>query len=646
MCGIFFSASKRQLTRPECLGTLGSRDASGFVLELSSTEVAEIIENDLNQDTILSPQDAQKVQNLEKLRKLQEKLSKSKNKDDVQLEIDMLNHHIEEPVKTSKSLVDKIIPKVVARGPDYVQYREFTESETNFQLLSSVLSLRQPFSKQPEIGSDFILQFNGELYNDGCMECNDVDYVMAEIKTAFASLSRESAILHVLSQLNGEFAFVLLDLAEKKIYFGKDYVGKRSLLYRLEPDAITIASVLPDKENGGLTECVSNQIHVVNYEDFKLRTIPYQNVWSTNESNQRISIASLSAIARSAETSLQARVNTLHHYLSRACEVRQNTIHPLSGSGEVELGVLFSGGLDCTVLAHLIATNYVNKQKSAVIDLMTVGFENPRTGMSPDESPDRQLSVRSWIELSRKFSGSCVKFRLVQIDVGYVEWLSNKARVLDLIYPCSTVMDLSIAIAFYFASKAKDCTAMELDESVKGDNFQIEDCVKIENYTSVAKVLFSGLGADELFGGYSRHENIFHSVLEGQTCDSQYEELADSLVHDILIIYERNLGRDDRAVSSWGKELRYPYLDNGVINFALNEVEPQLKMNFEWHNQITKKGEKRVKVFSRKYILRQLAHNLGLPLAAEEIKRAIQFGAKSAKMEIGQSKTRGTEKLL
>lgn len=93
---------------------------------------------------------------------------------------------------------------------------------------------------------------------------------------------------------------------------------------------------------------------------------------------------------------------------------------------------------------------------------------------------------------------------------------------------------------------------------------------RIEGYESNAKVLFSGLGADELFAGYSRHEAIFNS--NGGTHDNDdelYQELQESLNYDITIIHERNLSRDDRVVSCWGKELRYPYLDEGFINWVV-----------------------------------------------------------------------------
>ncbi|GMF98956.1 unnamed protein product [[Candida] boidinii] len=52
-------------------------------------------------------------------------------------------------------------------------------------------------------------------------------------------------------------------------------------------------------------------------------------------------------------------------------------------------------------------------------------------------------------------------------------------------------------------------------------------------------------------------------------------------------------------------------------------------------------------VITRKYALRLLAGNeyIGLDWIVDEPKRAVQFGAKSAKMEVGSSKMKGTDKI-
>ena len=56
------------------------------------------------------------------------------------------------------------------------------------------------------------------------------------------------------------------------------------------------------------------------------------------------------------------------------------------------------------------------------------------------------------------------------------------------------------------------------------------------------------------------------------------------------------------------------------------------------------RGKKEIEVEAAKKILRLVAWNLGMPGAAMERKRAIQFGARTAKMTAG--KTKGTWPLV
>lgn len=660
MCGIFFTSSRRDLERPSCLENISGTVTSGdFVLECGELDIEPILSHYVADQTRLTQQDQSKLNNVSKLQQLQQRLNEAKNArkpdmvEQLELQLALLTPEVNNgEKKDNPPLIDRVIPEILARGPNYAEYREANIGPAKLQLFSSVLSLRQPFTKQPIVKTNYILQFNGELYNDECQEINDTQFISQQLDVAFESCSlRQEAIISTISQLNGEFAFVLTDLAANKVYFGKDYVGKRSLLYSIQDDGIVISSVLPDFEN--VIECKSDSIHCFDLASAELVKFPYQDLWRHKDIDHKVSFNPIVAEGPTSNEKIDIRVQQLYKILKNAALSRQSTIHPLHPTRDhLELGILFSGGLDCTVLAGIIARNYIEAAKPAVIDLLTVGFENPRTGLGARDSPDRKLSERSWFELSKVFCNTSVKFRLVQVDVRYSEWLSHKKRVLDLISPRATEMDLSIAIAFYFACRAQNCEAWEVDTDISSTSWSefsgsISTFTKtIPNYTSDAKVLFLGLGADELFGGYSRHEGIFNDL--DQSADSsvkteRYNHLSASLISDIQIIYERNLGRDDRAMASWGKELRYPFLDNNVILFVVSEIEPDLKIRFDWQTVKTKKGEKTVKVFVRKYILRCLARDLGLSMAADEVKRAIQFGAKSAKLEVGKSKVKGTD---
>lgn len=83
----------------------------------------------------------------------------------------------------------------------------------------------------------------------------------------------------------------------------------------------------------------------------------------------------------------------------------------------------------------------------------------------------------------------------------------------------------------------------------------------------------------------------------------------------------RNLGRDDRIVSSHGKETRHPFLSLNVVSF-LTQLPVHMKLDPRVE---TGKGDKS--------LLRLLVRKLGLVEASSRKKRAMQFGSHSARMD-------------
>lgn len=127
-----------------------------------------------------------------------------------------------------------------------------------------------------------------------------------------------------------------------------------------------------------------------------------------------------------------------------------------------------------------------------------------------------------------------------------------------------------------------------------------------------AKVLFSGLGADELMGGYKgRHRTIFRK--EGE------QGILLEMDKDLSRLWSRNFGRDDRVVSDSGRELRHPFLDEDVIGFVATLPLSKYVCDLSKPDGV---GDKQ--------LLRRAAKLLGLSdEAAARSKRAIQFGSRS-----------------
>lgn len=617
MCGILSLISPSFISHPVCLenctGEWECKDLS-------------VIRAIYHQELELSQSDKRKLDNQDRLKDLHNELIRLGNniKVDKLKEIELVKAQIEEivgddsqEVEAPEKSIDQfnhLIPQITSRGPDYIKYQQFVHSELNFQMFSSILSLRQPFTAQPIAKGQFVLQFNGEIYETDCEFSNDTEFLINQIF--------EKGI-EVLELINGEFAFVLLDKVKNVVYFGRDKIGKRSLCYRFDRDLMISSVPLP-----GYIECEGHSLYKFDLELLDVEKISYDN-----------GLQSL----KMGEIDVSCKVLEIYQKLKQSTFIRQETIFPLN-STEANLAVLFSGGIDCTIIAALLMENFIELNQLFKIDLLTVGFDNPRTGLEASKSPDRELGLKSWFNLCKKFPQ--LDIRLIEINIDYESWLLHKRKVANLMYPQQTEMDLSIAIAFYFASNNEfPCTKLELvNHEVDWDTFikNRSQYIKSAEYYLTAKVLFSGLGADELFAGYSRHESIFSSLQPTMDASEQFKELSDLLIHDIEIIHKRNLGRDDRVISSWGKELRYPYLDEGFIRYVVNEINPNYKIKLEFLT--TKKGKVIAKPI-RKWILREVARYMNLEFVLNEPKRAIQFGSKSAKLEIGQSKAKGTDAL-
>ncbi|CAF1938203.1 unnamed protein product [Rotaria magnacalcarata] len=194
-------------------------------------------------------------------------------------------------------------------------------------------------------------------------------------------------------------------------------------------------------------------------------------------------------------------------------------------------------------------------------------------------------------------------WNFVKIDINLNELQHYRESIIkNVIYPCSTVLDDSIGSALWFAAR--------------GNGILHQDNVP---YESLAEVLLSGLGADEQLAGYSRHRRTFET--------GGWKALENELDMEMNRISKRNLGRDDRVISSLGKEVRFPFLDEQFVNY-LRSIPIWLTADLRLARGI---GEK--------YLLRYVArHYLSLEQSSKYPKRAIQFGSRIAKLESRKEK--------
>lgn len=532
-----------------------------------------------------------------------------------------------------------------ARGPDSIKEHvvvlptsreDINGPETlTLTFVSTVLALRgDQIQDQPlvDAATASVLCWNGEAWkvDNSIVAGNDTCRVFELLLAASNASQPRGEILKMLTSIAGPFAFVYFDANSSTLYYGRDKLGRRSLM--ISRDAASSIVISSNSTNSNYSTC--NEIDTTAIYALELlhgHTEPEMLLWQKSIPRMNEELPSSQHLPPTPTTST---VNALHSQLQDALRLRVANIpslfHDKKNLLQSKVAVLFSGGLDCTLLAR-IAHGILPLEQP--IDLLNIAFENPRSlraaNLSSETSPyeicpDRSSGRSSYAELVSSCSGR--SWRFIAINISYAESCQHRYHIIDLMHPHATEMDLSIAMALYFAARG---TGVLLDNTL---------------YTTPARVLLSGLGADELFAGYTRHATAFSR--------GGFQSLLNELELDFLRIGTRNLGRDDRVMSFWGREVRYPYLDESFVTFALH-LPVWEKCGFrtgrDRPSTASRSGNttiEREELDPAKMLLRLLAWDLGIPVVAAEKKRAIQFGARTAKMDVlpaGKGRRKGTD---
>ncbi|MCK5282953.1 MAG: diphthine--ammonia ligase [Nanoarchaeota archaeon] len=217
-----------------------------------------------------------------------------------------------------------------------------------------------------------------------------------------------------------------------------------------------------------------------------------------------------------------------------------------------KFGILFSGGIDSTFLA------YICKKLGKDFICYTAALEEK--GM--EEAPDSIYAKK----VAKKLG---LKLKIKKINI---EQTKEYLKIVPKLIEDSNVTKVGVALTFFVAC-----------ELAKKDNI---------------KVIFSGLGSEEIFAGYERHKKS--------------SDINKECFSGLIKMYERDLYRDDVITMYNNMELRVPFLDKSLVEYCL-KIPEDLKLK-EDRNKI---------------IIREIAKKIGIPEEfAERKKKAAQYGSK------------------
>ncbi len=454
------------------------------------------------------------------------------------------------------------------RGPDksgifidnkivYGDLENLKVPEGSVGLGQNLLSIVGNEVVQPLKENNIVLVCNGEIYNYQNLK-KDLNYnfkTTSDSEVILALLlkyyhvydgSLTQCISKVIHELDGDYAFAVYD--GKELVAVRDPVGVKPLYYGSTNEFFGFASERKALWEVGIHETHSLPPHYM-LNNQKLVAIPERLSWKdfSEAEKEKIADSTVDYYDNSSQNlTKDVLKKELNNYIVKSVAKRVK--------GLEKVGILFSGGVDSTLLTVLC------KSLGVETELYAVGSEG-----SSDLNFAEKIADDMHLPLHIKMVDEEVVREYTPLVLNAIEeW---------------NLMKLGVGMTAYLAAER----AHEND----------------------IRVMLSGQGADELFGGYHRYLNFYHN---------KGEEAQKDLIADVENLYHVNLERDDKVTMAHSVELRVPYLDLQIINMAMH-IPMKYKISGE---------EDRL----RKCILREVACDLGVPLEiVRRPKKAAQYGS-------------------
>jgi len=159
----------------------------------------------------------------------------------------------------------EIVETIRLRGPDRVSYIQ----DSNFVAIHTLLSMTGEFRDQPITTDEFVLMYNGEIYNDYERyrpDYGDADYLVNQIQ--------EHGI-EELNHLDGEFAICLKSFTSNSFYLMTDPFGTKPIYYQVGEDFCLVGTYESTIRASGLSGTIHqvppNSLVTIALDDFSIR---------------------------------------------------------------------------------------------------------------------------------------------------------------------------------------------------------------------------------------------------------------------------------------------------------------------------------------------------------------------------------------
>lgn len=413
---------------------------------------------------------------------------------------------LKQPLESLRPQVLEMSKRIRHRGPDW----SGIYSSAKALLAHERLAIVDPKSgSQPLYSPDgqVVLAVNGEIYNHKELRNSLPNY-------QFSTLSDSEVVLALylekgpafVEELNGIFGFALYDSREDSFFIARDHMGIIPLYYGKDQyGQLFVASELKSLE-GFCTEI--EQFPPGHYLYSKEGLEPkrwYKRDWESHDTVQD-NETDIAKLRKGLE-------DAVHHQLM----------------SDVPYGVLLSGGLDSSVIAAItkkfasrrIESNDEEEAWYPQLHSFAVGLQGSPDLIAAQKAADHIGTIHHEVNFTIQEGLDAIR---------------------DVIYHLET----------YDVTTIRASTPMYLLARV----------IK----SMGIKMVLSGEGSDELFGGYL----YFHKAPNAK-------EFHEETVRKLKKLYLYDCLRANKSLAAWGVEGRVPFLDKEFMDIAMS-INPEDKM--------------------------------------------------------------------